>query len=91
VAPIDALLTTYPPTILIVGHTHSYGHYSDTPRVALLGNGGAPLGTAGKDYGFGTFMQRADGAIVCDEIDYMTGAKDSSYHFVITADGTLTQ
>jgi hypothetical protein len=43
------------------------------------------------DYGYGLFSQRCDGAIVVDEDDYMTGATDSYFHFVVTPDGTITQ
>ena len=32
----------YPYTLLIVGHAHTYGHYSD-PERGTFGNGGAPL------------------------------------------------
>jgi hypothetical protein len=91
VGAIDSIIGSAPYTLLIVGHSHEYGHYSDSPKVALLGNGGAPLTNPSKNYGYGTFTQRADGAIVCDELDYMSGAKDPNYHFVIKADGTLTQ
>ena len=50
---------------LIVGHSHTYGHYtSPYPREVLIGNGGAPLTSTTKDYGFGLFKQRSDGAIL---------------------------
>lgn len=89
VAAIDAVLGQYPYTLLLVGHSHTYGH--PYRQVVLFGNGGAPLSGSLTSYGFGTFTRRADGAIVADEVDYMTGATDSSFHFVITADGLLTQ
>jgi len=104
VAGVDALLTQYPYTLLLVGHTHNYGHwtsYSGTPscgsncppasRAVVIGNGGAPLSSTKYDYGYALFSQRCDGAIVADEYDYMTGATDSYFHFVITPDGTLTK
>jgi hypothetical protein len=89
VAAIDTVMAMYPYTMLLVGHSHEYGH--PYRQVALFGNGGAPPTTTGQSYGFGVFKQRADGAIVVDAIDYMTGAADPSFHFVITADGLLTQ
>jgi hypothetical protein len=55
----------------------------------VIGNGGAPLSS--KDYGYGLFSQRCDGAIVVDEVDYMTGATDSYFHFVVTPKGVITQ
>ena len=57
----------------------------------VFGNGGAPLSSSNYDYGYGLFSQRCDGAIVVDEIDYMTGATDSHLHFVITPEGAITQ
>lgn len=91
VPAIDSILANYPYTLLIAGHSHEYGHYSDAPKVAVIGNGGAPLSSSSKDYGYGVCAQRSDGALVCDEVDYMSGAKDPEYHFVITPAGTLTQ
>jgi hypothetical protein len=88
VAGVDAVLAQYPYTLLIVGHIHNYGHYANEPQVVIFGNGGAPLQNG--DYGFGLFSQRCDGAIVVDAIDYDTGAADSSFHFVITPQGTIT-
>jgi hypothetical protein len=104
VAGVDALLTQYPYTLLLVGHTHNYGHYTSyegTPacgsncppasRAVVIGNGGAPLSSSKYDYGYVLFSQRCDGAIVADEYDYMTGATDSYFHFVVTPDGTITK
>jgi hypothetical protein len=105
VAGVDALLVQYPYTLLLVGHTHNYGHFtsyfpgtlacgSNCPpasKAVVIGNGGAPLSSSKYDYGYGLFSQRCDGAIVVDEYDYMTGATDSYFHFVVKADGTLTQ
>ena len=88
----DAVIGKYPYTLLIVGHSHTYGHYTTPyPREVIIGNGGAPLSNSSKNYGFATFTQRADGAIVADMHDYMSLATDSYFHFVVKADGTLTQ
>jgi hypothetical protein len=105
VAGVDALLVQYPYTLLLVGHTHDYGHYttyepgtlacgSSCPpasRAVVIGNGGAPLSSSEYDYGYGLFSQRCDGAIVADEYDYTSGATDSKFHFVITPQGAITQ
>ncbi len=105
VAGVDALLTQYPYTLLLVGHTHNYGHFttyfpgtlacgSSCPpasKAVVIGNGGAPLSSSKYDYGYVLFSQRCDGAIVVDEYDYMTAATDSYFHFVVKADGTATQ
>jgi hypothetical protein len=87
VSPSDSILGSYPYTLLIVGHTHTYEHPST--KEVLFGNGGAPI-TGSHNYGFGLFSQRSDGAIVVDAIDYQSGAGDSSFHFVVTPTGTLT-
>ena len=87
----DAILSQYPYTLLIVGHSHTYGHYTTPyPREVTIGNGGAPLGNTSKDFGFGVFSQRDDGAIVADMIDYQTLQAASDFHFVVQPNGTLT-
>jgi hypothetical protein len=105
VAGVDALLTQYPYTLLFVGHTHNYGHYtsyfpgtlacgSNCPpasKAVVVGNGGAPLSSSKYDYGYVLASQRCDGAMVVDEYDYSTGATDSYFHFVVTPSGTITQ
>jgi hypothetical protein len=88
VAGVDAIISSFPYTMLIVGHAHTYYWYYKTPNVVTFGNGGAPLSS--KDYGYGLFSQRCDGAIVVDEYDYMTNVADSSFHFVVTPTGTET-
>ena len=87
VTPSDAILAQYPYTLLIVGHSHTYEH-PDT-KVALFGNGGAPL-TGSNDYGYGIVTQRSDGAIVVDAADYYTNGLDSNFHFVLTPEGAST-
>jgi hypothetical protein len=105
VAGVDALLTQYPYTLLLVGHTHNYGHFTSyepgtlacgstcppASQAVVIGNGGAPLSSSKYDYGYVLFSQRCDGAIVADEYDYMSGATDSYFHFVVTPTGTITQ
>ncbi|HEY6463281.1 MAG TPA: metallophosphoesterase, partial [Polyangiaceae bacterium] len=89
VAGVDAILASNPYTLLITGHSHTYGHWSDAPQTIVIGNGGAPLSS--KDYGFGLISQRCDGAIVVDEVDYQSGATDGSFHFVVTPTGQATK
>jgi hypothetical protein len=75
---------------MINGHTHNYEHYQGDHNV-IIGNGGAPM-TSSKNFGYGVIQQRAsDGAIEIDVIDYQSGKADSSFHFVVKADGTETQ
>ncbi len=87
VSPSDSIINGFPYTLLIVGHTHSYGHKST--KEVLFGNGGAPL-TGSSNYGYGLFSQRSDGAIVIDAIDYQSGQADPSFHFAVTPAGVVT-
>jgi hypothetical protein len=87
VAPSEAIMAMYPYTLAIVGHSHTYYHGRGS-REVTIGNGGAPLSS--KTYGYGIFSQRSDGAIVVDMIDFMSGAADGSFHFVVKPDGTAT-
>jgi hypothetical protein len=86
VSPSEAIMARHPYTLAIVGHDHTYGHYPDHPREVLIGNGGAPLSS--KDFGYGLFAQRADGAIVVDMVHWLTGQRDPAFHFVVAADGS---
>jgi len=88
VAPSEAIMAQHPYTLSIVGHTHSFFHGKNA-REATIGNGGAPLSS--KNYGYGIFSQRADGAIVGDMIDYQSGNADGLFHMVVKADGTFTK
>ena len=91
-SPSETIIDGFPYTLEIVGHSHTYGHYATPyPREVIIGNGGAPLTNTSRDYGFGVFKQRTDGAIVCDMIDYQTLKADSYFHFVVTPTGTLTK
>lgn len=85
--PSESIITQYPLTLEICGHTHNYSHSGD--RI-VMGNGGAPL-TGRTDYGYGIVAQRSDGAIVVDEYDYLTNRADAHFHFVVTPNGALTQ
>jgi hypothetical protein len=89
VAGVDGVIANYPYTMLIVGHAHTYYWYYKTPNVVTFGNGGAPLSS--KNYGYGLFQQRCDGAIVVDAMAYDTNAADASFHFVVTPDGKETK
>ena len=85
--PSEDIVTKYPVTLEICGHTHTYSHSGN--RI-VMGNGGAPI-TGSGNYGYGIVAQRSDGAIVVDEFDYQSNAADSSFHFVVTPTGTQTQ
>jgi len=85
--PSETIVGKYPLTLEICGHTHDV---SKSGNRIVMGNGGAPL-TGSGDYGYGLVTQRSDGNIIVDSINYQTGAADSSFHFVVTPTGTLTQ
>jgi hypothetical protein len=85
VTPSDSIIASYPLTLEINGHTHSY-EWSDTNKV-IVGNGGAPLSGSG-NYGYGLVQQQSDGDISIDMIDYESGSADSSFHRVLTPTGS---
>jgi len=90
---IDTIINASSYTLLIVGHSHTFGHYTTPyPREVTVGNGGAPLSVSNKYYGFALFRMRSDGAIVGDMLNMAApyGA-DSDFHLVVEPDGTLTQ
>jgi hypothetical protein len=87
VTPSAAIMATSPYTLLLAGHTHTFS-YSADEREVITGNGGAPL-SGGMNYGYVVAQQRADGAIVFQEFDYMTNAVQQT--FAVEADGTPTQ
>jgi Calcineurin-like phosphoesterase len=89
VSPSDQIVSGFPYTLMINGHTHSYYHYSGEKSL-IIGNGGAPS-TGSKGFGYGVFSQRQDGAIVVDMMNYQTNQPDPNFHFVVKADGTETQ
>ena len=87
VTPSDSIIASHPYTLLITGHTHTYGHYSSTPKAIVIGNGGAPI-TGSADYGFGLVLQRSDGTLQVDVIDYMSNLFDPGFRFAVRADGS---
>ncbi len=87
VTPSEQIMESYPYTLALVGHAHSYGRYPERPREVIIGNGGAPLSS--KDYGFALFSQQADGAIAVDMVNFRTSQSDGAFHFVVRPDGTV--
>jgi hypothetical protein len=86
VGPSEAILARHPYTLALVGHSHTYSH-DRASREVVIGNGGAPP-TSSKDFGFGLFRRRSDGAIAVDMIDWRTGAPDREFHFAVRPDGS---
>ena len=86
VVPSEQIMSRHPLTLAVVGHSHTYA--KSGPREVLFGNGGAPLTSSAKNYGFGWLRRRHDGAIQVDALDYDTLARDASFEFAINADGT---
>jgi hypothetical protein len=84
VTPSDSIISSYPLTLEINGHTHTY-EWSDTNKV-IVGNGGAPL-TGSGDYGYALIQQQTNGDITIDMIDYESGTADSSFHRELTPTG----
>jgi hypothetical protein len=79
----QTIIDAYPLTLLIVGHTHTYGHYASDKEI-IVGNGGAPL-SSGANYGYVIARRNASGTITVTSYDYMTRAVVDS--FTIQASG----
>lgn len=68
----QTIIDAHPLTLLIVGHTHTYSHYSSTKEV-VVGIGGAPL-TSGTDYGYVVVARNADGTLTATVYNYQSHA-----------------
>jgi len=79
----QSIIAAHPVTLKIVGHTHTYAHYSSSKEI-IVGNGGAPL-TSGNNYGYVVITRQANGNLLVQAKDYQTGAVLDT--FQITATG----
>jgi predicted phosphodiesterase len=79
----QTIIDAHPLTLLIVGHTHTYSHYSSTKEL-VVGIGGAPL-TSGTDYGYAMVTRTADGKLTVTVYNYSSHAVIDT--FKITATG----
>jgi hypothetical protein len=84
VGPSEMIMARHPYTMALVGHTHTYQHPMGSKQL-IVGTGGAPL-TGPVNYGYVLASRRADGAIVFEAKDYMTGQVYD--HFAVQADGS---
>lgn len=71
----DQILESYPVTLYIYGHTHTYSYTA--PNKLVVGNGGAPLDGPSDQYGYVVCRQQSDNSIACSESDY--DSNKSSY------------
>jgi hypothetical protein len=81
VSPSQSIISSYPLTLEIVGHTHTFEWAGS--REVIVGNGGAPL-SGYVNYGYGLVQQLSNGDITVDMVDYESGAKNSSLHQELT-------
>jgi len=84
VPPSETIIAKYPFTLKIVGHTHTYSHYTSSHEV-VIGNGGAPL-TSGANYGYVIVERLASGVIQVTDYNYDTNAQYQQFR--INADGS---
>lgn len=84
VTPSEAIIAKYPITLRIVGHTHTWAHYTSTKEM-IVGNGGAPL-TSGTSYGYTIVERLASGVIQVTAYDY--NSNNQVQQFRINADGS---
>ncbi len=84
VSPSDRIIQSYPYTLLICGHTHTY-RYDKYKHYVIVGNGGAPL-SGHVNYGYVIARQQTDNSIRFTEYDYSSNAVGDS--FAVQPDGT---
>lgn len=84
VTPSQTIVSAYPVTMWIAGHSHTLSYYSGKKEI-IVGNGGAPL-TGSVNYGYVLATQRADGSIEFRAKDYSSLATVRT--FAVAADGT---
>jgi hypothetical protein len=77
VTPSDSIISQYPYTAKIVGHTHSFEHVGQ--REVIVGNGGAPLSGSSQTYGYAVFSQTSTGDIQVSNVSYQTNAPVSTF------------
>jgi hypothetical protein len=85
----ERILALHPYTLAICGHTHTYDHPSR--REVIVGNGGAPLSSSTKGYGFAVVGQQPGGSIAVDMIDYASGLADPRFRFELNPDGSSAE
>jgi hypothetical protein len=73
----DTIISQYPYTLLIAGHTHTFGYYASEKQV-VVGNGGAPLSSS-VNYGYVIARQQPGGSIQLTEYDYATNAANTTF------------
>ena len=86
VSPSDSIISQYPYTMKLVGHTHENRKVST--QEVIFGNGGAPLQSSSYNFGYGLFTQRADGAIQVDSYDFQSNQPDMTFRYAVNPDGT---
>ena len=84
VTPSETSISAHPVTLRIVGHTHKYDHLSTSGEV-IVGNGGAPIVTAGY-YGYVIVERLPTGTIQVTSYDYQSNAIRDQWR--INADGS---
>jgi hypothetical protein len=67
------LVTSHKYTLFFTGHTHEYRRQRTDGRALVVGIGGAPMGTTGGFWGYGTALQGQDDHIYVTVYDQATG------------------
>jgi hypothetical protein len=77
ISDMTSILSTYPYTMLIVGHSHTYAA-TPSSRQLLVGNGGAPSSTT---LGYATVDQQTGGVFKATRYDYAAAVPIESATF----------
>lgn len=86
IGDIDTILGGFPYTLLIVGHTHTFEHSTQSVREVIVGNGGVP-GTRGT-FGFAMVSRQGDGSIKVEQYDETSAAPTpNGVSFTVNAAG----
>ncbi len=86
---INATVRRHPVTLSIVGHTHTWEHFSNSTEV-VIGNGGAPLTSRNVPYGYTLFSQRTPGGPI-DVTAFSSPSGRAFAQFAVNPDGTAAQ
>ena len=77
---IMSIIRSHKFALLLTGHSHEYRHQTtDSGRDLVLGNGGAPLISAGTFNGYGVIDEQSNGQLQVSIFDVQSGAMQDQW------------